>query len=83
MVVDLGATYALDRITLNWQPGRATPAVISVSGDGLTYRQLTTAAGKGDETLPLGGATARYVAIQAPRWEGNTGLSEVAVFPAD
>jgi hypothetical protein len=50
--------------------------------DGLTYRQVTTAAGKAEESLPLGGVTGRYVAVQAPRWEGNTGLTEIAVFPA-
>jgi hypothetical protein len=82
MVVDLGALYALDRATLSWQAGRVTPAVISVSDDGLTYRQVATAAGKGEESLPLGGVTGRYVAVQAPRWEGNTALAEIAVFPA-
>jgi hypothetical protein len=82
MVVDLGALHALDRATLSWQAGRVTPAVISVSDDGLTYRQVATAAGKGEESLPLGGVTGRYVAVQAPRWEGNTALAEIAVFPA-
>jgi F5/8 type C domain len=82
MVIDLGARYTLDRATLSWQAGRATPAVVSVSDDGLTYRQIGTATGTGDETLPLGGASGRYVAIQAPRWEGNTGLSEVGLFAA-
>jgi hypothetical protein len=82
MVVDLGARYTLDRATLSWQAGRVTPAVISISDDGLTYRQLGTAAGTGDETLPLGGASGRYFAIQAPRWEGNTGLAELGLFAA-
>jgi hypothetical protein len=80
MVVDLGARYTLDRATLSWQAGRVTPAVVSVSDDGLTYRQVGTATGTGDETLSLGGTAARYVAIQAPRWEGNTGLAELRVF---
>jgi hypothetical protein len=80
MVIDLGARYTLGRATLSWQAGRVTPAVVSISDDGLTYRQIGTAAGTGDETLPLGGTSGRYVAIQAPRWEGNTGLSEVGLF---
>ncbi|MGH3376656.1 MAG: discoidin domain-containing protein [Actinoallomurus sp.] len=80
MVIDLGARYALDRATLSWRVGRVTPAVISVSDDGLTYREIATAAGRGDESLGLGGAAGRYLAIQAPRWEGNTGLSEIGLF---
>jgi F5/8 type C domain len=82
MVVDLGARYILGSAKLSWQTGRATPSVISVSDDGLTYRQVTTTTGQGVETLQLGGVAAQYVAIQAPRWDGNTGLSEIGLFPA-
>jgi hypothetical protein len=82
MVVDLGASYSLGRLELNWQAGRATPAVISVSDDGLTYRQVATATGQGDESLDLTGTAARYVAVQAPSWVGSTGLARLSVFPA-
>jgi hypothetical protein len=82
MVIDLGASYALDHAELTWLVGRVTPAVISVSDDGLTFRQVATAAGQGEESIPLAGTSARYVAVQAPRWQGNTGLGEIALFPA-
>src|SRR5437588_11080543 len=62
--VDLGATYTIDRVVLNWETAYGTAYRIQMSSDGNTWTgtySTTTAAG-GPETLTVSG-TGRYVRL--------------------
>jgi len=64
-----------------WRPGPGGRMVIDLGARyALDRATLSRQADRGDESLGLGEVAGRYLAIQAPRWEGNTGLSEIGLF---
>ncbi|MBO0610571.1 DUF1996 domain-containing protein [Myceligenerans salitolerans] len=88
--VDLGASYALDRIDLDWEAAYATDFTLQVSQDGTTWTtvaDVTDGAG-GDQSFPVT-ATGRYVQLVASERATHYGYSlwEFQVFgdgePAD
>jgi hypothetical protein len=80
MVVDLGASRVLGRLTLDWRDGRVRAAVVTVSDDGLTYRSAGTVPPTA-RGLDLTGS-ARYVAVAVPGWSlGDAGLTALSISP--
>jgi hypothetical protein len=61
MVVDLGASRALAVAHLRWTERHAPKVRIELSDDGLTYTGVHVRASS--DTVDLGGASARYVAV--------------------
>jgi beta-glucanase (GH16 family) len=62
--VDLGASYSISRIAINWESAYATAFTIQFSADGTNYTQAyaTTTGTGGQQSLTVSG-TARYVKI--------------------
>ncbi|WP_053175733.1 discoidin domain-containing protein [Nonomuraea sp. SBT364] len=62
--VDLGASAAVDRVTLTWEAAYATAFELQISGDGTTWTDLytTTTGTGGTQTLDVDG-TGRYVRL--------------------
>jgi hypothetical protein len=60
--VDLGATHAVNRVTLQWEAAYATAFQIQVSADGSTWTSIysTTTGAGGTENLTVSG-NGRYV----------------------
>ncbi|WP_328916112.1 MULTISPECIES: glycosyl hydrolase family 95 catalytic domain-containing protein [unclassified Streptomyces] len=81
--VDLGGTYNLREVDLQWEASYAKGYKLQGSTDGSTWRDLyTTANGSGGtEKIPVGG-TARYVRMQGTEKSGQWGYSlyEMGVF---
>src|SRR6266498_3627532 len=71
--VDLGATYTVDQVTLNWEAAYARAYTIQVSTDATTWSTVytTTAGAGGNQSLALN-ASARYVRLnlttRATQW---------------
>jgi hypothetical protein len=81
MVVDLGQTRELGVAVLRWTAGRALPARISVSDDGVDYRDAGTADPEGRLARAALSGSARYVAIAVPGWTpGDARLASAGVF---
>lgn len=80
MVVDLGSQLGLGTMELTWIAGRAPPAAISVSADGMSFTSIgSTPGGPTGQRLTLG-TSARYVALSVPGWSvGDASLTEISV----
>jgi hypothetical protein len=71
MVVDLGASRAVETVTLTWTSGTRRTTRIETSTDGATYTTFT------------GPSSARYVAVAVPGWTtGDAEIAEVSVTAA-
>ena len=79
MVVDLGRVYDLRTLRLRWTPGAVAPVAIEVSADGAAYERAAVSDGRErEESVPLGGARGRYVAIRTQAGPaGAAGLAEL------
>jgi hypothetical protein len=81
MVVDLGAAAAIGRVGLTWDGAAVPGATVSVSDDGLSFRDVgTVAAGERSGSVDVS-ATARYVAVTTTWTTGDAGLTALAVVP--
>ena len=81
MVTDLGSAKEIGTVTTVWD-GRNTPAAtVSVSDDGITFRDVAPlAAGSAFGSVPVG-QTARYVALSTEWQDGQAGLVALSVLP--
>jgi len=81
MVVDLGAAAAIGRVGLTWDGAAVPGATVSVSDDGLSFRDVgTVTAGERSGSVDVS-ATARYVAVTTTWKTGDAGLTALAVVP--
>ncbi|TPW74006.1 discoidin domain-containing protein [Schumannella soli] len=79
MVTDLGAMRQFGAVVTDWGGDEAPAATISVSDDGLTFRDIgTVPAGRRSGTVD-GLATARYVALSTSWSEGDADLTALRV----
>ncbi|MBF4561207.1 discoidin domain-containing protein [Agreia pratensis] len=81
MVTDLGAARAIGTVTTLWDGGDAPAATVSVSDDGITFRDIgTTDAGATHGAVSVD-ATARYVALTTAWSDGDPGLAALRALP--
>lgn len=79
MVTDLGAARAIGTVTTLWDGADAPAATVSVSHDGITFRDVgTIEAGVTHGAVPVD-ATARYVALTTAWSAGDPGLTALRV----
>lgn len=74
MVADLGSAHQIGTVTTLWDGDGAPAAIVSVSDDGITFREvgsLEAGATRGSVAVD---ATARYVALTTEWAEGDPGL---------
>lgn len=82
MVVDLGATRDVGQVALLWDGTDVPDAVVSVSDDGLTFRDVGVPAGATTTRVVDVDATVRYVAVSTGWGAGDAGLGAFRVLPA-
>jgi hypothetical protein len=79
LVSDLGAARAIGDVTTLWDGSGAPAATVSVSDDGITFRDVgSVKAGTTHGTVSVG-ATARYVALSTTWRDGDSGLTALRV----
>ncbi|WP_051681874.1 discoidin domain-containing protein [Cellulomonas sp. HZM] len=81
MVVDLGAAKKVGKVALAWDGTDVPGAVVSVSDDGLTFRDVGTPAGDATTGVVDVDATVRYVAVSTQWAAGDSGLAAFRVLP--
>jgi hypothetical protein len=79
MVTDLGAAQAIGTVTTLWADEGAPAATVSVSDDGLTFRDIGTIEAGVTHGAVAVDATARYVALTTTWADGDPGLSALRV----
>ncbi|WBU37594.1 discoidin domain-containing protein [Homoserinibacter sp. YIM 151385] len=78
MVVDLGTARPIGSIALLWADGEVPAAAVSVSDDGLAFREVGDAPRRGTGVVEPGG-TARYVAVSTSWSAGDAALTSLRV----
>ncbi|MFF2495443.1 discoidin domain-containing protein [Agromyces sp. NPDC058064] len=74
MVVDLGSAQAIGTVTTLWDGDDAPAATVSVSDDGITFREVGAIEAGATRGAVAVGATARYVALTTEWADGDPGL---------
>ena len=74
IVVDLGASYTIDTVTLNWNIQYATAYEIQTSPDNSTWTtRFSTASGNGGiDNISFSAVSARYVRMYSTAWLNGT-----------
>lgn len=74
MVVDLGSAQAIGAVTTLWDGDDAPAATVSVSDDGITFREVGAVEAGATRGSVAVDATARYVALTTEWADGDPGL---------
>ena len=81
MVVDLGARSQVGSVALAWDGVSVPDAVVSVSDDGLAFRDVGKATLTGKTSVIAIDEPARYVAVKTDWAEGDSSLAAFKVLP--
>lgn len=79
MVVDLGSAQPIGTVTTQWNGGGAPAAIVSVSDDGITFRDVGSIKAGAPRGSVAVEATARYVALTTEWTEGDPSLTALRV----
>ncbi len=66
LTIDLGATYSVDKVTIDWEAAYGKNYLIQTSTDGLTWNTVSTITNSngGNDTITFPATMARYVRMQ-------------------
>lgn len=79
MVVDLGTPRSVGTVAMLWDGADVPGAVVSVSDDGIAFREVATVGGRGTTRVVRVDGTVRYIALSTGWSAGDAALTSLRV----